>query len=489
VLKADGSTADIELSATPIANDGTIVGIQGIARDITEKKLASEEIRHAKEELENRVAERTAELSQSNWRLEEEIIERKEAEKHLTATNSLLKLFCGTFRRKGYLEAVAKLLKTQCECDCVGIRLIDEQGNIPYIASSGFSSDFLEEEGCIALGKDTCVCTRIAREEPGRAEADLITPAGSFICNDMPRLQDPSKRGRSVKYRSACLRQGFGSVAVIAIRYRDKMLGVIHLADRRQEKFSRQIVAFVEAATHLIGEAIHRFSIEEALVASHKQLRNLSSHLVTAREDERLRVAREIHDELGQTLTAAGMELAMLKKDRDMPALAKQKISSVLGLIDDSIEDIQRICTELRPRILDHLGLKAAIEWQTKKFAERGKFSCFLDLPHTHLSLPSSVATSVFRIFQETLTNIARHAKAANVRIRLGIEDTVMLLEIHDDGKGIPRHRISGKDSFGIIGIRERVHQLGGKVTFKGVRNKGTTVTVTIPLNKGVPDV
>jgi signal transduction histidine kinase len=99
------------------------------------------------------------------------------------------------------------------------------------------------------------------------------------------------------------------------------------------------------------------------------------------------------------------------------------------------------------------------------------------------------VATSVFRIFQETLTNIARHAKAANVRIRLGIEDTVMLLEIHDDGKGLPTQRVSGKESLGLIGIRERVHQLGGKVTFKGVRNKGTTVTVTIPLNKGVPDV
>jgi len=466
------------------AENGSLLGGFGITQDITERRLVLEEIRRAKEGLERRVVERTAELVQSNRRLEEEIAERIETEKHLTAINSLLKLFGSTFRRKGYLEAVVNLLKTQCECECIGIRLIDEHGNIPYSASSGLSRDFLDEEDCLSLGKDTCACTRIAREKPSRAEAALITPAGSFICNDTSRLQNPSKRGSSARYRSACLQQGFGSVAVIAIRYRNKVLGVIHLADRRQGKFSRQIVELIEAATPLIGEALYRFNIEEALVSSRERLRSLSSYLVTAREEERLRVAREIHDELGQTLTGARMELAMLKKVRGKRDAVEQKISSVMELIDNSIEDIHRICAELRPRVLDHLGLKAAIEWQAKKFMEWGGLNCFLDLPHGQISLPSSVATSVFRIFQETLTNIARHAKASNVNIRLGIEDTVMLLEIEDDGKGIPAHRISGKDSFGLIGIRERVHQLGGKVTFKGVKGKGTTVTVTIPLSK-----
>lgn len=469
--------------------NGSLLGGFGITQDITKKRLIEEELRRTKNGLQVLVAEKTAELRNANRVLENEIAERIEAGKQLTATNSLLKLFCRTFRQKGYLDAVVELLKTQCECECIGIRLIDACGNIPYSASSGLSGDFLEKEDCLSLCKDACACTRIAREKPSRAEAALITLAGSFICNDTSRLQNPSKGSRSAKYRSACMQQGFGSVAVIAIRYRDKVLGVIHLADRSRGKFSRPIVEFIEAATPLIGEALYRFGIKEALVSSRERLRNLSRYLVTAREEERLRVAREIHDELGQTLTAARMELAMLKKVWDKGAAVKQKIPAILELIDNSIEDVQRICSELRPRILDHLGLKAAIEWQAKKFTELGGLSCFLDLPDGQISLPSSVATSVFRIFQEALTNIVRHAKASNVRIRLGIEGSSMMLEIHDDGKGIPAHRISGKDSFGIIGIRERVHELGGRVTFKGVRDKGTTVTITIPLHEGVPGI
>ena len=489
-ILVDGKTKWIRGKAyLEFDKNGSLLGGFGITQDITKKKLAEEELRRIKDDLQVIVAEKTAELRDANRILEGEISERIEIENNLKTTNALLKLLSKTFSRKEYLDSLVTLLGDFCGCECVGIRIAAESGDFPYAASEGFSKEFIEQEGRQMVGSDSCACTRIAQGRPEESEASFITPAGSFVCNDSSCLLNTKKNSGSATYRAACAQHGFFSLAVIPVRYRNETKVIIHLADKRPGIFSERIISLIESLTPIIGEALQRFDVEAQLMASREQLRSHSIHLLSAREEERVRVAREIHDELGQTLTAARMELAMLKKGRDKRAAAEQKISLVLELIDNSIEDIQRICSELRPRVLDHLGLKAAIEWQAKKFTELVGLNCFLDLPHAQISLPSSVATSVFRIFQEALTNIARHAKASTVRIRLGIEDAFMLLEIHDDGKGILKHRLSGKDSFGIMGIRERVHQLGGTVTFKGVRNKGTTVTVTIPLNKGVPDV
>jgi len=179
----------------------------------------------------------------------------------------------------------------------------------------------------------------------------------------------------------------------------------------------------------------------------------------------------------------------MLKKAITKPNSVTERIKMAAELIDAAIEDIQRICSELRPRVLDHLGLRAAIEWQAKKFADRSGISCLLDLPHERITLSPAAETALFRIFQEALTNVARHAKATRASVRLAVEDNGLTLEITDDGKGIAIDRISGEDAFGIMGMKERARELGGEVTFKGVRNKGTTVTVKVPLEGRRTDV
>ena len=469
--------------------DGSLLGGFGITQDITEKKLAEEELRRTKEGLEVRIAERTAALRYANRKLEDEISERIDIENNLKTTNALLKLFSKTFSRQEYLDALVAQFREWCGCDGVGIRLTTESGNFPYVAASGFSQEFIEQEGSIIVGKDSCVCTRIAQEQPDKAEASLITSAGSFVCNDSSCLRNAEKNGESATYRGACLQQGFTSLAVVPIRYRDEIKGVIHLADRKADRFSEQVISLAESLTPLIGEALQRFDVEAALTASREQLRSLSSHLLAAREQERLRVAREIHDDLGQTLTAASMELGMLKKAITKPNSVTERIKMATELIDAAIEDIQRICSELRPRVLDHLGLRAAIEWQAKKFADRSGISCLLDLPHERITLSPAAETALFRIFQEALTNVARHAKATRASVRLAVEDNGLTLEITDDGKGIAIDRISGEDAFGIMGMKERARELGGEVTFKGVRNKGTTVTVKVPLEGRRTDV
>ena len=453
--------------------------------DITARKDAEEVLRKAKEELEVSVRKRTADLLTANQELEEEIAVRREIQQHITATNELLKLFSQTFLRKEYLDELIGLLRKWCECDGVGIRLIDEQGNIPYGSFSGFSREFWEQENCLSVKKDHCVCPRIISQRPSLQEVQHMTPNGSFFCNDMTCFISAMTEKQRARYRGTCAEHGFASLATVPIRYRNRVLGAIHFVDKNKGKVPRKLVEFIESLSPLMGEALYRFYLEEALMSSREQLRNLSMHLQDAREEERTKVAREIHDELGQTLTAAIMELSRIKAVKELQESVSDIVRSASELIDRAVQDIQRICSDLRPRVLDHLGLWAAIEWQAKKFSERSGIRCSLDLTAPQRSLPEATSTALFRIFQETLTNVARHAKATEVTVHMGIVHDILMLEIKDNGKGIGRKKIFGKDSFGIMGIRERVHDLGGNVTFKSVRNKGTTVTVEVPITKG----
>jgi signal transduction histidine kinase len=459
--------------------------VQGIVRDITVRKRTEEELRRTTEELEFLILERTTDLVKTNEALEKEIAERKEIERHITATNDLLKLFSQTFLRREYLDALVELLRTWCRCDGVGIRLVDEYGNIPYGSYAGFSREFWEEESCLSTRKDQCLCPRIVSEKPDPQESPYMTPKGSFFCNDMECFIAAMTKEERARYRGACAAHGVASLATIPVRYREKVLGAIHLVDKGKDNVQLKLIQFIESLSPLIGEALYRFYIEEALMSSREQLRNLSMHLQAAIEEERTKIAREIHDELGQTLTAASMELSRIKAKKTSQKSVSALVLSASELIDSAVQDIQRICSELRPRVLDHLGLLAAIEWQAKKFSERSGIRCTLDIGTSPANLPDTMSTALFRIFQETLTNVARHAKATEVTVHMGVIDNTLVLEVKDNGKGIGKQKIFGKNSFGIMGIRERVHDFGGSVVIKSVMNKGTTVTVEVPLNKG----
>lgn len=228
---------------------------------------------------------------------------------------------------------------------------------------------------------------------------------------------------------------------------------------------------------------------EEELVQSRQQLRNLSIHLQSVREKESSRIAREIHDELGQSLTALQMDVAWL--GNQLPAqftLLKEKMQRMERLADATIDSVHRIITELRPILLDDLGLTAAIEWQAQEFQNRSGIECDVHVDCRELSLEKDLETALFRIFQETLTNVARHARATTVRVRLTQEENELRLEVIDNGKGITRTQVKDSRSFGIIGIRERANLWNGHVRISGKRGKGTTVTILIPiLKRGEP--
>jgi two-component system sensor histidine kinase UhpB len=220
---------------------------------------------------------------------------------------------------------------------------------------------------------------------------------------------------------------------------------------------------------------------EEALHRSREELRALAARLQAAREEERTQLAREIHDELSGTLTALKMDLSLLPdrvaKDRK---LFSEKLSSMSGLIDHTLARVHTIVTELRPVVLD-VGLVAAIEWQTDEFQERSGIVCETHLPTEDIPLDPERSTAVFRILQEALTNVARHANASKLVVDLRCEAGSLILTVRDNGKGIDEKVIFHPNSLGLVGMRERALSFGGTIKVTALPAGGTRVSVRMP--------
>jgi PAS domain S-box-containing protein len=227
-----------------------------------------------------------------------------------------------------------------------------------------------------------------------------------------------------------------------------------------------------------------RKQAEEKLRRSSKLLRELATHLQSIREEERTMIAQEIHDELGQVLTALKIQVSLLaNKLRSDQEPIKQKLNSLSKMIDSSVESVQKISSKLRPGILDELGLIAAIEWQAEEFEKLTNVKCSLVIPKEELNLGKDKSTAIFRILQEALTNIARHSEATRAQISLLNYQSNIFLEIQDNGKGISQEQIKDFKSLGIHGMEERAMVFGGQVYIEGIAGKGTIVKVEIPID------
>ncbi|MFC1963010.1 PAS domain S-box protein [Chloroflexota bacterium] len=235
----------------------------------------------------------------------------------------------------------------------------------------------------------------------------------------------------------------------------------------------------------LARDITERKQAEIALERSHRELRNLSRHLQSIREEERASIAREIHDELGQALTALKFDLYWVNKrlPEEMESL-HVKIEEMLKAVSMTLETASRITTELRPAILDDLGLTTAIKWWAAEFEKRTGVRCRSIVGVSGDKIGKELSTAVFRIFQEALTNIARHANATEVNICLQNSKGNLVLTVADNGKGIGKKVASSSKSFGLIGMRERTIACGGEIIIKGISGKGTLITLCIPFSE-----
>jgi PAS domain S-box-containing protein len=238
----------------------------------------------------------------------------------------------------------------------------------------------------------------------------------------------------------------------------------------------------VQSILGISRDITERKKAEEELQNSQKELRALSARLQSVREEERAKIAREIHDDLGQALTSLKLDSAWVMKNLlpDQTAL-KDKLQAMGKRIDQTVRSVRRLSTELRPRILDDFGLVAALEWQAQEFEKKTGLRCRFRSSLQRPDPDPDRSVAIFRIFQETLTNVVRHSGAQKVEAALRKEKKGLRLTIRDNGRGISEEEISRTKSLGLVGMRERAILFGGELTIQGKPGKGTTVILKIP--------
>jgi two-component system invasion response regulator UvrY len=221
---------------------------------------------------------------------------------------------------------------------------------------------------------------------------------------------------------------------------------------------------------------------EQALRYSREQLRQLAMHLQNAQEQERAYIARELHDDLAQALTSMRLDVSwLLRRAPAAPLEWRERLTTIAATIDALHQTVHRIGAELRPTVLDALGLTAAIEWQLQEIQQRTELTYSLHKPTQEVTVDQARATALFRIFQEAVTNIVRHAEASHITVRLVQPGNAILLEVADNGKGMPRRQLTDRTSLGLLGMRERARMWGGYVTINSTPDVGTTVTIWMP--------
>jgi signal transduction histidine kinase len=233
----------------------------------------------------------------------------------------------------------------------------------------------------------------------------------------------------------------------------------------------------------LNAELAERSLTEQRLRTSEENLRALATHLQSVREEERIHIAREIHDELGQALTGLKFDIkSFMTTCGDTSTLERtDKSRGLATAIDRIINSVRRIASGLRPEVLDEIGLAAAVEWQAREFQRRTGVRCSVNIAGTFSDPDKERSTALFRIFQELLTNVARHAHATRVNVALSQSRDAISLVVEDNGRGVRDAELESPRSLGMLGLRERVFAFGGSIAFKGEEGKGTTVSVSIP--------
>ncbi len=414
-----------------------------------------------------------------------DITEHKEVENQIYATNALLNLFSKKETRSEYLDEVVSLLQNWTGCCCIGIRALDKKGFIPYESYVGFSREFWESENWLSVEQHQCACIRVVTGKPDPQDASVMSSAGSFVCNNTIEFIKKLSEEEKTRFRGVCVLNGFLSVAVIPISYRGRILGAIHVADEKEGMVPAKTVEFMESMAPLIGEAVNRFNLEDELRESEKRLRLLSSELLSIQENERRRIALEVHDSLGQSLNAIKFKventLHEMEKRNDP---STRSIRELIPVIQESIDEARRLQMDLRPPMLDDLGIMATFSWFCRQFQKTyADIQIEIQTNIDEDAVPKPLNIAIYRILQEAMNNIAKHSKASLVSLSLKKGDGRIALMIQDNGQGFD---LSGKASvewpgrgLGLTSMQERAKLSGGFFSIESVKNKGTTIQVS----------
>lgn len=399
-------------------------------------------------------------------------------------------------RRADELQAAHDLVQQVITSMSEALFLLDTAGRIIRTNPAGLALLGIPEEACINRPLSDFFPNP---EVPTSSRKILAQWPEGVITNLETELPTAAKGLVPASLSATVMRDRSGKITGVLLVIRDiterkrAEIALRQANNELEQRVQQRTAELSRTNAALAQEVAEREHAEKLLQQSHLQLRLLSARVQEAREDERTAISREIHDELGGNLTAIKMEvIGVMRGLQSRHRAWKERLAAAVQLIDATVQAVRRIATELRPGILDDFGLPAAIEWQLQQFSRQTGIQTHLDTQLSEFIMERKRTTAIFRIFQETLTNIARHAQASKVSVALFRDGGHLLLQVRDNGRGIRAQDLTGTKSLGLVGMRERVHLLQGELTIAGKPGEGTIVEARIPvggLDEVRPDV
>jgi PAS domain S-box-containing protein len=525
IMRPDGSVGWIRDRGFPIRDQsGQVYRVAGIAQDITERKLAEEALR----ESEERFRQLTENIREVFWLRSPDL-------RRLLYVSPMYEKVCGRSRESLYAEGGADLMAVHPEDRSrvietmrnhegrdfeIEYRILTKDGDVRWIRDRGFPIRDQSGQICRIAGvADDITESKLVEnalresEERFRQIAENIREVFWLRSPDLKQLLYVSPMYERVYGWTRESLYAAGPERVVHPEDRHRVMETVKSIAGNEFEIEYRIITKdgqvrwirdrgfpvrdeFGAVCRIGGVAediTDRKEAADRLRASSEQLRALSASLQSAREKEATRIARQIHDELGGILTGLRWELEAFDKtihqagDAGQLKVMRAKLASMVGLTDITIDVVRHIASELRPSILDDLGLLEAIEWQTQQFQARTGIRCRCDCALQSIPLGDQQSTAVFRIVQEALTNILRHAQATRAGVAMKEEDGVLILTVTDNGRGITPAETLSRESLGLLGMQERAHLIGGSIEIVGQKGTGTTLHVRIPLGGREP--
>ena len=447
------------------------------AVDIGPLKQAESALREAHDELEARIQERTAELAAANAALVQQAEERERAyaaaqyaRKVAETTSSANLAIAQTLSFDSVLDTLLDYLKRLVPYDMAAVLLLDAESRLVVHASRA-SAEWFEP----VLARGAIIDTR-----NDSVFASVFDSRESVLIPDTQKMQAGEDSPMA-----ALGRERAASWLGVPLQAGGDLLGLFLLEKAEPNAFTPDHRRLAEALVGPAAAAIQNVVLFEQLRASHERMQTLSRRLVEVQESERRVVARELHDEASQALAALTIDLNLLQREADDPAAVRRWVAKLDGTLKGIQENLHRLAMDLRPATLDHVGLKAALIQQCDALRERNGLNVTCNLEDTPERLSPEMETALYRIAQEALTNVIRHARARSVGVELRFPDNQVKLTVQDDGTGFEMSPKLFEDRIGLLGMRERAEVLGGAFALQSAKGAGTTISVTLPLRDG----
>ncbi len=477
--------------------------------------------------LNDQLTNLTRDLHKANFELKETVSLQQKTEEALQASHRFLETANRHTEMEPLLKEFVSQVKELSGCEAVGMRILDEEGNIPYEDAVGFPPQFHRIESRLSIRRDECMCINVIK---GKADSGLpfYTPGGSFYMDGTSHLLSEFSEAERGKTRNVCHEFGYESVALVPIRLGDRILGLIHVADHRVDAVPLELVEGLERIAMQLGTALQRVHSENALRTAHdelelrveqrtaelartneklqleiedreraeeelrnsgKELRLLSSQLLTAQEDERRRISRELHDTIGQSLSAIKFTVENVLQEIAEEGSGKggQTLESAIRMVQGAVEEVRRIQKNLRPPTLDDLGLLATISWFCREFEDvYSDIRIEREVDLEEENVPDPLKIVIYRVMQEALNNVAKHSRTKAVRLALRKNDGRIEMQIQDNGVGFdPKEVFSRKESergLGLFSMKERTELSEGRFSVEAAKEAGTTILASWPI-------